>query len=566
MRYLALACDFDGTIAEHGTVSADTLDALTRVRTSGRKLLLVTGRQLDDLLRVFPRVDLFHGVVAENGALVYRPDTGEETVVASAPPPEFVEALEARGVAPLSVGRAIVATWEPNEGAVLEVIRDLGLELHVIFNKGAVMVLPSGVNKATGLAALLADLGLSKHDVVGVGDGENDHALLFECECGVAVANAAPMLKGHADWVTRAANGAGVAELIDELLRTDLAPLDARTSRHHAVLGLDAQGEPVTLPLVRHSILLAGASGSGKSTWATGIIERVAEHGYQLIVVDPEGDYDGFTAIPTIGDPAQPPSIAEVVKMLADPGRGVVVLASAVPFPDRPGFFAELAHELEATRARVGRPHVIVIDEAHHVLPAEPGPEQLPGRIEGSLYITVDPKRLSPQTLATVDVVLAVGETAHRVIADVARAQGLAAPEVTGRPPEPGEGLCWRPGEAVRRVRIVPGKTERLRHRRKYAAGSLGSDKSFYFRGPDAKLHLRAQNLTIFSQMLEGVDEATFVHHLRANDYSRWIREAIKDPELAEEINQVENDTTAPPPVASKRILDAIGKRYTAPG
>ena len=48
----------------------------------------------------------------------------------------------------------------------------------MIFNKGAVMILPSGVNKATGLAAALEELGLSPHNVVGVGDAENDHAFL----------------------------------------------------------------------------------------------------------------------------------------------------------------------------------------------------------------------------------------------------------------------------------------------------------------------------------------------------------------------------------------------------
>ena len=77
-------------------------------------------------------------------------------------------------------------------GRCCETIRELGLELQVIFNKGAVMVLPAGVNKATGLAAALESLGLSPHNAVGVGDAENDHAFLALCECAVAVANALP--------------------------------------------------------------------------------------------------------------------------------------------------------------------------------------------------------------------------------------------------------------------------------------------------------------------------------------------------------------------------------------
>ena len=222
MRYIALATDYDGTLATDGKVTESTLQALGQVRLSGRQLVMVTGRHLPDLKSVFPRLDLFDLVVAENGALLYWPATDEEKLLCDPPDPRFVKLLEQRGV-PASVGRGIVATWKPHEGAVLECIRDLGLELHVIFNKGSVMVLPSGVNKATGLLAALKDIGLSAHNVVGVGDAENDHAFLAECGCGVAVANALPTLKERADVVTRGKQGQGVEELIGQLLEDDLA-------------------------------------------------------------------------------------------------------------------------------------------------------------------------------------------------------------------------------------------------------------------------------------------------------------------------------------------------------
>src|SRR5262249_55575739 len=132
-----------------------------------------------------------------------------ERAIAAAPPAKFVAALEARGVTPLSVGRSIVATWEPHEKTVLEVIHQLGLELQIIFNKGAVMVLPPGVNKASGLVAALVELELSPHNVVGVGDAENDHAFLSICGCRVAVANAIERIKENADVVTEGARGLG---------------------------------------------------------------------------------------------------------------------------------------------------------------------------------------------------------------------------------------------------------------------------------------------------------------------------------------------------------------------
>jgi hydroxymethylpyrimidine pyrophosphatase-like HAD family hydrolase len=223
MRYLALATDYDGTLATHGHVDEPTISGLERFLASGRKLILVTGRELNELLSVFPRIELFDRVVAENGALIYRPADRSERVLAEKPPPAFVEALKARGVGPISVGRVIVATWEPHEKAALEVIHAMGLELQVIFNKGAVMILPTGVNKATGLGAALQELGLTPPCVVGVGDAENDHAFLAVCGLSAAVSNALPALKERADIVTEADHGAGVVELIDGVLADDLA-------------------------------------------------------------------------------------------------------------------------------------------------------------------------------------------------------------------------------------------------------------------------------------------------------------------------------------------------------
>ena len=154
--------------------------------------MLVTGRLLPDVAALFEPLDLFDRVVAENGAVLYRPASKEERALADPMPAEFVSMLAGRGVAPLQLGRVIVATMRPHETTVLATIRDLGLEMQVIFNRDAVMVLPSGVNKGTGLRAALEELGLSLHNVVGIGDAENDHGFLDLCECAVAVANALP--------------------------------------------------------------------------------------------------------------------------------------------------------------------------------------------------------------------------------------------------------------------------------------------------------------------------------------------------------------------------------------
>ena len=218
-KFRALATDYDGTLADDGLVRSETYDALVRLKATGRELLLVTGRELEELIRIFPQVGIFDCVVAENGALLYNPETSEEHLLAPPPSIALVEEMRKKGVEAISMGRCIVATWEPYEVVALECIKDLNLELQITFNKGAVMILPSGVNKASGLAAALKNRNIASGDVVGVGDAENDHAFLRACGLGVAVANALEAVKETAHLVTKASRGAGVVELIDRILR-----------------------------------------------------------------------------------------------------------------------------------------------------------------------------------------------------------------------------------------------------------------------------------------------------------------------------------------------------------
>lgn len=225
MQFLALATDYDGTLATDGQVDAATLAALQRLRESGRKLLLVTGRRLADLGAAFPQVDRFDAVVAENGAVLYLPATQAEQILADRPSDAFIQRLQAQNVAPLDIGRVIVSTWEPHEITVQQVIQELGLALQISLNKGAVMVLPAGINKASGLQAAFAQLGLSPQQTVAIGDAENDLAMLELCGCAVAVANALPTVQARVDWVTQGRRGAGVAECIDRLLTSDLQDL-----------------------------------------------------------------------------------------------------------------------------------------------------------------------------------------------------------------------------------------------------------------------------------------------------------------------------------------------------
>ena len=218
MRFRMVAADYDGTLANDGSVSKDTLQALQRVRKSGRKLVLITGRELESLQSMFRELHLFDLIVAENGALLYYPSTGEEKPLAKTPPAKFVEMLRRSGVNPLSVGRCIVATVKPHDAAVKQAIRELGLDLQIILNRESVMVLPAGTDKGAGFRAALAELDVESASVVGIGDAENDFAFLSLCGLSVAVANAIPSLKEQVQLVTSGEDGAGVAEVLQRLL------------------------------------------------------------------------------------------------------------------------------------------------------------------------------------------------------------------------------------------------------------------------------------------------------------------------------------------------------------
>jgi hydroxymethylpyrimidine pyrophosphatase-like HAD family hydrolase len=569
MRYHALACDYDGTLAHNGRVNDETVAALERLRGSGRRLILVTGRELDDLRQNFSRLELFDRVVAENGALLHCPEERKEKALAKPPREDFVRLLGERGVAPISVGHSIVATWEPHETTVLETIRDLGLELQVIFNKGAVMVLPSGVNKATGLKAALDELGLSPHNTVGVGDAENDHAFFHLCECSVAVANALPSVKEQADLVTRGDHGAGVIELCEALLRDDLREIEPRLTRHAILLGARENGEEVRLQPYGVNILIAGPSGVGKSTLAGGFLERLAERGYQFCIIDPEGDYSTFEGAVVLGDNRRAPNVDEVFELLNQPSQNVVVNLLGIALDHRPPFFAGLLPRLQALRATRGRPHWAVVDEAHHLLHSSWDPAELtvPQVMQGTLMITVHPESVSPAALSVVDLVIAVGEAPERTLADFSRAIGQPPPALAPVELQTGEAVAWfrRATEPPFRFRSEPPKGERQRHHRKYAEGELGPDLSFYFRGPEGKLNLRAQNLQIFMQLADGVDDETWLYHLRNGDFSNWFRSIIKDSELADEATQIEQDQSLSARESRDAIRRAIESRYSAP-
>ena len=568
MRYLALATDYDGTLATDGRLSEEAIGAVKRLRASGRRVILVTGRRLLELLEVLPQIDMFDCVVAENGAVLYIPQTREETVLCRPLHLLFIERLRNLGVDPIEVGRVIVSTWVPHQNAVLQAIQETGLELLIVFNKNAVMVLPAGINKATGLNAALRRFGLSFHEAVGIGDGENDQSFLDRCECSVAVANAVPSILKLVDFVTKREAGSGLAELVNELIADDLVRMQGHLPRNFIPIGSIEGGETITVPPYGTNILIAGPSGSGKSTVTAGIVERLIEQMYQVCIIDPEGDYGPSHDVIHLGDSNRAISINEVLSILEDPKMNVSLNLLGIELADRPEFFGQLFPSLRTLRTRTGRPHWLIVDEAHHVVPLDWGhlSEVLPQKLGETVFVTVKPDHLAAAILAMIDVVIAVGPLPETTMKSFSDASGRSLSWPQGLSHKAGQAVVWFPatGKPPFPVGIMAPKGDRIRHRRKYAEGNMRYH-SFYFRGPGNRHNLKAHNLAIFSQIAEGIDEETWLFHLRRQDYSKWFRDAVKDPYLADQASRIELQSSLDSRESRKLIRSLIDARYTLP-
>ena len=144
-----------------------------------------------------------------------------------------------------------------------------------------------------------------------------------------------------------------------------------------------------------------------------------------------------------------------------------------------------------------------------------------------------------------------------------ARASPNGALPLDGPALERGEAaLAWlEPEPHAVRFRVTRRRVHHRRHIRKYTEGELPPERSFFFRGPAGALNLRAVNLARFVELAEGVDEATWAHHLAGGEYSAWVRQMIKDPELADEIATIETAGGAPAD-SRRQVLERLRARY----
>lgn len=564
--YRALAIDYDGTLTDGGPPALAMLAALAELRDRGFKLILVTGRMLDHLRAEFPEVDrTFDVLVAENGAVLAgrgRPDEALADPVDAS----LERELELRGLH-LVRGQVILAGHSGDLAAATDAIAQSGAEVAVVHNREALMLLPSGVSKGFGLFRALGELGLSFHTCVAVGDAENDHSLLTVSELGVAVANAVPALRDHADLVLESPREAGLmAFLRGPILRGEVT---IHSRRWRISLGVGATGAPVTVPASQIDLLIAGGSGGGKSFLAGLVVERLVGLGYTVCMLDPEGEHGALgdlNGVLTLGSRGSPPDPTELSRHLRNRFGSVVVELEGLAPAQRQRYLRKALHELGRQRRATGVPHWIVLDEAQDALAVELGGEngaELAGK--GHCLVTYQPERLPAALLDRLDAVVALGGLTDRQRSIFLKPFADASPQPRDEPrPElfergAGRGVPFQLGQ-----RLKP----HVRHWHKYFDATLPPDHWFVFRDVGRPTGRNACNVAEFHNEIEQAPAAVLAHHLCAGDFSRWFGLSLKDPGLAADLAQIEAEVQGrelDPEQARRLVVHAVERRYAAP-
>jgi hydroxymethylpyrimidine pyrophosphatase-like HAD family hydrolase len=541
----AIALDYDGTLTDTDRPATEALEAVRETRRRGQAVVLVTGRILSELRTVFPAVEgEFDAIVAENGAVLADADGVRD--LATPVDPALAQALTHRDI-PVRQGRVLLACDTEHLGAVFEEIARLDLDCQVVRNRAAMMVLPGGVTKGTGLQQALGNLGISRHSTLAVGDAENDHALLEVCELGVAVANAVDALKRRADLVLSTADGAGVAALLRGPVVGGTETL--RPRMHRLTLGRDAQGNPVRISASQVNLLLTGGSCSGKSYLAGLLVEQLVRMSYSVLVVDLEGDHQGLVdrrGILGVGGEEPLPSPAHLAALLRHRFGSVVLDLSRHDPDEQQAYLFEIAPAIMAQRAVTGLPHWIFFEEAQS-LPLGLGlwGDALRAGERGFCFSTFRPDSLPEVVDRAVDhLVLTGGEGAgsHDALRYAARASGLTEDRIDFGGPRGGATLIDVSGTegSESPVPFVVGRRSsgHVRHWHKYIDGELPEPLRFYFAAADQGQV--AGNLREFHRKLGTCRPATIEEHARRHDFSRWIGEVLKDRVLTELVARAE--------------------------
>jgi hypothetical protein len=547
--------------------------AIAAARTSGIVTLLVTGRILSELEKAAGPLHFVDGVVAENGAVLYFPDSGHTSTLAPLVPEAFVQELRRRGI-PHQAGQCLVDSAADEAPRLLEIIRALELPLVLLFNGGRVMTLPQGVSKATGLHTALDTMRLSARNTLAIGDRENDHELLRLAEVGAAVEWGSAALRAVADVIVAGKGPPAVAEYVRQLAVSHRLPVPARP-RRRLRLGYTEDGSEFSLAVRGRNVLVAGDANSGKS-WVAGLLcEQLILHGYCVCVIDPEGDYRSLEALPgvtALGGEDAPPTPRELQRALRYPDRSVVIDLSHRPQDEKIEYIRAVLPALNEIRRRTGLPHRIVLDEAHYFLQDADARHLLDLDRNGYTVVTYWASRLPKELLAATDVVIVTRESnpaeieALRKRCSTCQQVDPAGWSILGRLATKQAVALPITDEAGGQLRLFTLRTRltpHVRHREKYVDVPVTEGRAFYF-GPNGHpASRRARTLREFVAEIESAKPHELDPYVTRGDFSRWIETVFGDYPLALELRALEGRQRAQPRTDTVcEMVAAIRARY----
>jgi len=570
MLLRAIAIDYDGTIAQHGTLSPQVREAVVEARSAGLYVVIVTGRILRELRRVAGDLSFVDGVVAENGAVILL-SNGHRRLLGPPPFPTLLRELSKHGIE-FVVGRCLVDMDADHGETVLSIIRRNELPLMIVYNKSRLMVLPRSISKSGGLRDMLDILGTTIHNTIGIGNAENDYELLKDCEYGVAVNWAPEFLKLQADFVIPGDGPDSVADYIRGISSNRRLPARGMS---HRTLVLESKAGQASFEIANRgrTVLIAGDSKSGKS-WLAGLLcEQMIQQRYTVVVIDPEGDYSSLTTLPNtllVGAGGPLPGFADMIPLFRQ-GLNLVFNFSHLSFDEKAEYIGRLLPLAARYRRDRGHPHAVLIDECHYFLKGEIEGDMLDPELGSYILVSYRPSQLKPEIVDSAEVLMATRITSSAEVDAISRGRdpgsgddwyemlaGLETTEAVLLPPT--EEACG----AVRRFTVAPRLTVHVRHRSKYLENRLRPDQAFVYTRHGCAVGKPVLTLLELAQSVTQTAGDVVSGHLERRDFSHWIINVFNDHELAMETQTLERqyDGNRDPEGFAGKLSAFIEQRY----
>jgi hypothetical protein len=412
--------------------------------------------------------------------------------------------------------------------------------------------------------------------------------MLELAELAVTVPNGIPKVKALADVVLPQDpedTGTGINTLLKQLL-TRRGPEHRQRPERRLVLGYTSDSAPVYLDpmaLVDSRIGIFGDSNSGKS-WLAGLLaEELFRLGYQVCIIDPEGDYSAVASMTHslhLGTPDTPlPSIAVLMNMVEWHSVNIVLDLSKRTPEERMGYVLELVRALRGLRSRRGRPHWILVDEAQSFFPHEGGDltKLLLESMQDGLgvgLVSYRPGQMSPLLLEKLDDYLLTRLSAPAEIQAMEPhlARFSDGPELLNQLSLLPVGQAYLCSNVFRplstglpspiRFQAGPRAIPHIRHLQKYLRAPLPEYKRFYFSTPDGRtLGGSAANLWEFREMIGAIPLDSLEYHQHRGDFEHWMFDVLGDSELARQVRKLDGRNLEGEPLR-RALLELVIHRY----